>query len=211
MPKIICLTCGKEKEVIPYWVNRKKYCCRACMAKGFSVNKVEVKCVVCGKVDIKSLSLKDRKYCSRKCYYQSQIGVKRPTHSKWMKKRLAINNPLIGRHLSLEHRQNLSGANSPRWKGGTTSLYYQIRALLEFKQWRLSVYERDIFTCQDCGISGVRLECHHKKSFSKMLKEYNIDTVGKAINCRSLWNLNNGITLCYKCHKKTKSYGRNCI
>jgi len=29
----------------------------------------------------------------------------------------------------------------------------------------------------------------------------------QAVNCEELWNINNGITLCKECHKKTDSYG----
>lgn len=37
------------------------------------------------------------------------------------------------------------------------------------------------------------------------MSENNITTVEEAINCDELWNINNGQTLCYSCHRnKTK-------
>lgn len=79
------------------------------------------------------------------------------------------------------------------WKGGITPIHKLVRTKVEYKAWRLSVYERDNFTCQmpGCGIRGGRLEVHHIKEFSKYP--------------RLIFEIANGITLCEKCHKKIKS------
>ena len=145
-----------------------------------------------------------KKFCSRKCYSDSRIGKKRPEHSKKMSGRT-----YKGKPLTLEHRKKLSGKNSPRWRGGITPLYYRIRKLTESNRWRLAIFERDLFTCQECKKSGIRLECHHIKSFLKIIKENNIKTIEEALNCKELWDVNNGITYCKKCHKLTDSYGKN--
>lgn len=71
--------------------------------------------------------------------------------------------------------------------------------------WRLRVLARDNHKCQECN-SPFRLEVHHKKSFISIVKKYRIITMKKAYKCKSLWNLDNGQTLCHKCHKKTDSY-----
>ena len=72
------------------------------------------------------------------------------------------------------------------------------------RQWRSDIFQRDDYICQECDKRGGNLECHHKKEFSIILKENNIKTLDEAIHCEELWNLNNGITLCEKCHNKTK-------
>lgn len=58
----------------------------------------------------------------------------------------------------------------------------------KYKIWRSGVFERDEFTCQDCGVVGGRLHAHHIKPWSKFP------------DLRYIFR--NGITLCPKCHSK---------
>lgn len=62
----------------------------------------------------------------------------------------------------------------------------------EYKHWRTSVFERDNYTCQDCGVRGVYLEAHHIKSWVNHPE------------CRH--DIDNGLTLCKPCHKLTDNY-----
>ena len=73
------------------------------------------------------------------------------------------------------------------WKGGVTTKNKAIRNSTQAVYWRKSVFDRDKYTCQDCGVIGGRLEAHHIKSF----KSYPL----------LRFELSNGVTLCYKCHK----------
>jgi len=68
------------------------------------------------------------------------------------------------------------------------------RNMPEYITWRSSVYERDAFTCQDCGDSGVRLEAHHIKPW--------------AHNPELRFDVGNGVTLCQDCHKKKHAHLR---
>lgn len=60
----------------------------------------------------------------------------------------------------------------------------------DITQWRRKVKERDNYTCQRCGaaLSSRGLEAHHKMP-TWFMPELKTD-------------LNNGITLCKKCHKQ---------
>ena len=93
-----------------------------------------------------------------------------------------------------------SGKNHHNWKGGVTPLLIKIRNCYEYRQWRSDVFTRDNFTCQRCGAIGGSLNAHHKKSFSKLIEEHNIKTFIQSLECEELWNINNGITLCFDCH-----------
>jgi 5-methylcytosine-specific restriction endonuclease McrA len=85
-------------------------------------------------------------------------------------------------------------------------LKLKIRNTTKYLNWRLSILKRDNFTCQMCHASvkdnkSLRLEVHHAKTFNDICMENNICTVQQALECKELWDLNNGFSICYKCHK----------
>lgn len=154
-------------------------------------------------------------YCIDGCGKELSSGIhKRCTkcqgknHSKMHK---GIKRPEAGR----------SGSDNGNWKGGITNLNLWIRVLPEYISWRDLVFKRDDFRCQECGdSSGGNLEAHHNiKSFSIILSEFlNVysqfspleDTetlVRLASKYLPFWDINNGQTLCKKCHKLTNNYG----
>lgn len=73
------------------------------------------------------------------------------------------------------------------------------RNTFENYQWRKDVYERDSYTCQNCGDSkGGNLVAHHINSHD--------------IHKDQRYDIENGVTLCEKCHKDFHSkygYGKN--
>ena len=140
-------------------------------------------------------------------------GMKKP----WVSERLKGNIPWNKNKKNVYSKETLermkknnwmkgkTGDRCPLWKGGPKILYEQIRKHFKNRQWRSDVFERDNYTCQKCGKKGDWIESHHLKGFDKIIKENNIKTLKEALTCEELWNINNGITLCKKCHNKTRN------
>lgn len=100
-----------------------------------------------------------------------------------------------GKKLSNVHRFRISfsrlGENNPNWKGGVQRNRHN--GDIRYTIWRARVFLRDDYTCQNCKKRGVYLQAHHIQSWSKYPKlRYEIE---------------NGLTLCRDCHKKTNNYG----
>jgi len=137
--------------------------------------------------------------------YETRIGLKFTPEwrSKISKNHADVsgkNNPMYGIHRF--------GETNPGWKGGKTQVGLGIRASQKYAEWRLLVFQRDNFICQECeDNTGGNLNADHIKPFSIILKENKIQTVEQAYDCSELWDLNNGRTLCEFCHKKTDTWG----
>ena len=94
------------------------------------------------------------------------------------------------------------GENNPSWKGGIYSLSRQIRLSRIYERWRLLVLERDNFTCLLCKKVGIGMHVHHIIEFKDLLKIYEIKSYEDALKCPMIWNIDNGQTLCQKCHEE---------
>ena len=87
-----------------------------------------------------------------------------------------------------------SGSNHPQWIEDRSKLKVTRNGVdpNALVHWRLAVFERDKYTCQECGCIGGKLNADHIKPLS-IFPELALD-------------LENGQTLCVPCHKKTKTY-----
>jgi len=147
-------------------------------------------CNNCGKSFYKyPCQVRDKSiFCSRKCY----DSVKSLRMS-------GKNNPMYGKRFF--------GEENPHWQGGKTKLLQQIRNSQKYLNWKIAIFRRDNQTCQNCGFKGYRgIISHHIISLSKIIKENNIKNIFEAFDCLKVWDINNGITLCNKCHKKTDNF-----
>jgi 5-methylcytosine-specific restriction endonuclease McrA len=81
------------------------------------------------------------------------------------------------------------GENHYAYIDGRKARHQDIRRSTEYATWRLAVFTRDKFTCQDCqDQQGGNLEAHHLKPFAEF----------PALQM----DVDNGVTLCMDCHEK---------
>lgn len=159
-------------------------------------------CIVCNnpfKVHQYSIRNGNGKYCSRQCCGASmknkpngRAGEKRPTY-------VGEGNCMHREDVRTKHLENVRrGSSHPSWKGGVTPLYKMIRKSPQYISWRTAVFERDGYTCSECGLAPghgkrVDLQADHIKPFA-MYPELRFD-------------VDNGRTMCIPCHKLTDTYG----
>ncbi len=99
-----------------------------------------------------------------------------------------------GKKHSKDWKINQSKSQTKRWDRVGRKKYkrYIHTRDKKFLQWRSDVFKRDNWTCQTCGIRGVYLEAHHIKSWAKYTE--------------SRYELENGVSLCKKCHELTDNF-----
>ena len=162
--------------------------------------------------------LKNKKSLSNHLRYNSCSNIKKYTHlkCKYCNNYLPLRKPseqgifcnriCYGKWRSV----NCTKEKASAFKHGKCKLHSLIRANKIYRDWVLSIFKRDNFTCQECGDNkGGNLQAHHICPFSKLCRENNINSINDAKNCKKLWDLTNGKTLCIICHKKTENYGYN--
>lgn len=154
----------------------------------------------------KNKETKDKlsRHC-KDCCREMHIIWRDKKNSPGYKRRMPIN-------MKSPKRPDFCGENNPNWKGGRTKLSVLIKSLPEYSQWRQNIYIRDDYSCQICGVRNgephqIKLDCDHIYPFSKIMEDYNIQSVDEALNCSALWDTENGRILCRKCHIRTDTYG----
>lgn len=99
------------------------------------------------------------------------------------------------------------GENHYLWKGGETKISLSIRKMSEMRKWKNEVVWRDK-VCQKC-FTDIDLEAHHKKPVKNIIEENKITNRDEARACKELWDLENGVALCIKCH--CEEHGRKYV
>ncbi len=156
--------------------------------------------------------------------WRDNISKSKMGHSVSEEVREILSKCNLGRKLSEEHKRKISdgirgdknpmkklearlkisllqkGEKSMFWKGGVSAPNEIARKSMEYRLWRESVFKRDNYTCQQCGLRGgcgkkVVLNADHIKPFS--------------LYPDLRYAIGNGRTLCVDCHKKTPTYGKN--
>lgn len=126
-------------------------------------------------------------------------------------------NPLFGRIKSDEEIKKLKeslprGPDHFRWKSPEDRIEpinIQIRNCQKAKDWKKSILSRDKYTCQNCSKTSkqTKIIVDHIVPLAFLKKKHGITSLEEAINCKELWNTNNGRVLCEDCHLKTDTWG----
>lgn len=176
----ICKNCGKPFSFRKSFLKKQNvfFCSMKCRSE---YGRVEIVCEQCGKKfsTFKSYARDNRRYCSKRCM--------------------------------AEHRRILYlGELNPNYRNGLRYIGTRMRGLIAYKRWKLMVFQRDKFTCQMCKNKFPRklLEPHHKIRLWKLLEDYSGDKNNPNwLNDPYFYDVDNGVTLCKRCHRKT--YGKD--
>lgn len=207
---IKCKNCGKEFYISKSRFSFKKYCSNKCShADKMGFKPIKKKCFICGKEFLIDHQLKLRKKtCSKRCWQKNSTFlynkrrfinkkcIKCGSSYRGLRFRPGLGLCSVCRYLRLSEMRK--GKGNPAYKGGVSHPNELVRKSREYKKWRTSVFERDDYTCQKCGIrsgngKAVVLHADHIKPF--------------AHHSKLRFEISNGRTLCIECHRKTKTFG----
>lgn len=186
-----CLLCGKKYEIYPYRDSITKFCSMSCNLKDKKIRfKDKIKYFT-------SESSKGNKY---------RLGI--PSWNKGLKgMQIAWNKGIKANPESIEKMRlkkigvpskrkglpnlNQRGEKHWNWKGGITDQNRIIRNSAEYRNWRRQVFERDRFSCVECGYRSCKrkdIRADHIKPFCKYPE--------------LRFEVTNGRTLCIPCDLK---------
>jgi len=142
-------------------------------------NRYEHKCTLCGKEY--NSGKKDSTIC-KECHHIAFAKIGRKSLKKLNADQCGEKNGMYGSHRI--------GKLNPNYNEFKTDEEREYGRLLEgYTPWRNNVYKKDKYTCQCCGDNkGGNLNAHHLDGYN-WCKEKRTD-------------INNGVTLCEKCHKE---------
>ena len=123
-----------------------------------------------------------------KGHQKSRLGIK---HTDETKLKISLTNKRKGLMPPVNIRP--MGKNHHNWKGGVTTIDEKLRKSKEAVLWRIAVFARDDYTCQECGERGGNLNADHIKPW--------------ALYPELRFAIDNGRTLCKDCHLQTDTWG----
>ena len=188
----VCPVCGKTKEVRLSDFKRNGHIC--CSKKCGWIRERRRKVIVCNTCG-KEREAIEAAWEGENCFecnmkkIRNKVSMICPVCGKIFERGLAAKKRMKNSYCSKGCAGVAKkGEGCYLWKGGVSSELRRARVSAEYKRWRTSVFERDNYTCRDCGIRGTHLHPHHIKEF--------------ALFPSLRYEVSNGVTLCEKCHGK---------
>lgn len=190
-----CAACGAVFNRDPGRAADRRYCSLACY-RSRPQQAVPRTCRLCGTAFLAWPSAVRKgagNYCSSACYRsRPQRGRKNIEHAETTLICAHCKTPFVvwrGRQHAAKYCSQRCVGEARR--GMTFDRPSRTRHGTAYQEWRLAVYQRDDFTCRDCGKRSKRLNAHH------------IEDWDSAPTLR--FDLANGVTLCVICHGKRHS------
>lgn len=171
-------------------------------------------CLICkNEIIAKSKALdRNRKFCGAECFIKSRIGKPRPTCKlvtfKCLSCQTLFSDYQGDKRKFCSHecfwKYNI-GINNQNWKEIKSPSSKDRKLLMkrtEYRFWRLAVFNRDKWTCIQCGMEDV-----NKIGKGLIIHADHIKSWGEYPELR--YTIDNGRTLCIDCHKKTDTWGKS--
>lgn len=163
-----CKNCGNDFITQISQINKgsksRSSCSKKCSLEYIRKQRIEKECLFCKKIFSVANGLKEKKFCCKDCDNKYRKNIRMGS-------------------------ERMMGDKNPMWKGGDSN---KERRNADYKDWRLSVFKRDNFTCQECGYY------HGDGTKRKDLNAHHIIHWINSIELR--YTIDNGITLCVPCH-----------
>jgi endogenous inhibitor of DNA gyrase (YacG/DUF329 family) len=183
--KATCEVCGKEFIRYRYHPVKHSFCSKKCHGvwnrehergegnPNWKGGKKTLVCTRCGKEYLAYTSDREGKFCSIECAHKDES------------RRVLLKENSLRLAKDETYKKSRRGDGNPMWKGGNTARIKLLRNRLIV--WGRQVKERDGHICQICS-SDKELHAHH------ILPVVDFPELAK--------DLENGTTLCRKCHEK---------
>lgn len=220
----VCENCGKtfqrtgrEVRNMNHKGHEIKYCSIKCKQEAWGKTRKETTCPVCGTVFLIQARLwhKDAKYtCSPEC-----AKLNPDNRTIWKQHMLTIKCKYCGKYFEKpeyyvrkqnKRRQNVVYCSKECQSLALLGENFEehgisnaLRRCKAYKEWRKQCLERDNNICTECG-SEEDLHVHHKIFLNVICKKYDYN-IYKIIDSSEFNDINNGQTLCRKCHQKKHS------
>ena len=149
--------------------NRKRY------SKG--ITKIDKVCLFCKNPFQTDCFMPNKKFCNQVCVHKALPH----NHTQGMK----------GSEKQKQMMRERTGEKHFAWIKDRTIVMekHRLRGTTEWKNWRMFIFSRDKYTCQECKEVGGVLEPHH--------------IIPLRVSFERIFDTSNGITLCRSCHQKT--------